>query len=69
MSKYLAFAVIVIDAEDVNSQDEACDWMSALLTDNSEVFDWSYFKDESCEDGYKYPEEITPKIDNFFIKN
>lgn len=43
---YIATVQIVINpaVADIQSESEACDWFSGLLTENEQILDWSYLK-------------------------
>ena len=42
---YIATVQIIISPDaGVSSEAEAADWFSGLLSDNDQVFDWSYLK-------------------------
>jgi predicted neuraminidase len=64
MSKkvFLATIRIAIDAEACGGTvDGACEWMSGLLSDNNDVFDWAYGTSKT-----KFP---TPELIEFDDKN
>lgn len=53
---YIATVQIVISpGAGVESEAEAADWFSALLSDNDQVFDWGYLK---IGGQYLYPKSI-----------
>jgi hypothetical protein len=54
---YLATVRIAIDADaaHIGSVDEAQDWFSGLLSNNSHVFDWCYGARDNC---YHKPPEL-----------
>ncbi len=39
---YIATVQIVIKPGEVNSEAEACDWFSGLLSENEGILDWQY---------------------------
>ena len=39
---YVATVQIIIHPDDVNNEADACDWFSALLSENHQVLDWQY---------------------------
>lgn len=39
---YIATVQIIIKPKAVESEGDACDWMSGLLSENEQVLDWQY---------------------------
>ena len=45
MKTYMATIQILISPEEkLQSESEACDWFSGLLSENEKILDWSYLK-------------------------
>lgn len=54
---YIATVQILISPdENLESDAQACDWISGLLTDNDKILDWSYLK---VGGQFLDPQEIT----------
>lgn len=47
---------IILDKDVVGSESGACDYMSGMLSENTDVLDWAYTI--NSEGQYNYPEEI-----------